>query len=66
LEHIGKGPAGVVGPHVADSPSVWECIQSLNGRKVVIVWQRVVAWTAFGIDNDCVVGVRCCVQSMKY
>jgi hypothetical protein len=66
LKHIGKGPAGVVGSHVTNSPSVWECIEPLDGWKIVIVWQRVVAWTALGIDNDRVIGARRCVQSTKY
>ena len=66
MKHIGKWPTGVVGSHVADSPSVWECIEPLDGWKVVVVRQGVIAWTAFRVDNDRVVDTRGCVQSMSY
>lgn len=38
----------------------------MDGWKVVIIWQRVVAWTTFRIDDDRVVDTRSCVESIDY
>lgn len=64
LKNIAQISVTIVGPHVAHSACVRVRIEPLNSWKVIWIGQRIISGSAFWVDDNGVVEIGCCIQSM--
>ena len=65
LKNIAQVSVTIVGPHVAHGTCVRVRIELLDGWEIIRIRQKIIARSAFWIDDDGVVEIRRCVESME-